>query len=114
MRCLVAIFLYFSIQTASALPKEVEMCVWEAEIASSLQFGRQYGNYVNKHRLWHRELVSVLLKSQGQRPFVIKKILKIFDYVWDTFDITKTETFVFKESYPSCIKLSKNMDDIYY
>lgn len=114
MRCLLVVFLYFSIQTASAIPKEIEMCIWVADIAGSLQVGRQYSDYAGKHRLWHRELVSILLEQHKQKPFVIKRILKIFDHVWDTFDITKTETFVFKESYTSCIKLSKNMDDIYY
>ena len=114
MRCLLVVFLYFSIQTASAIPKEIEMCIWVADIAGSLQVGRQYSDYAGKHRLWHRELVSILLEQHKQKPFVIKRILKIFDYVWDTFDITKTETFVFKESYTSCVNLAKRIDDIYY
>jgi hypothetical protein len=114
MRCLVVICLYFIMQNASALPEELELCIWEADIAGVLQFGRQYKEYRDKDRLWHKEVVNILLKKQEQKPFVIRKILKIFDYVWDTFDITKTETFVFKETYTACIKSAKNTNYVYY
>jgi hypothetical protein len=114
MRCLFVLYLYFITQSAFALPKEIELCIWKADMAGVLQFGRQYKEHRDKDRLWHKEVVSLLLKGQRQTPVVIKEILKIFDYVWDTFDITKTETFVFKEAYTACINTVKNTNYIYY
>jgi hypothetical protein len=95
-----------------AIPEPISICLWEAQIASDLQFGRRFDRQNNV--LWHRATVEILLKRYKNPPFLIRKVLNIFDTVWLQYNVEDDESFVFKSTYNTCIRDYKKADGVYY
>jgi hypothetical protein len=111
-----SIYLYFFLCclpiNAVAIPEPITICLWEAEIASNLQFGRRFDR--KNDVLWHRAVVEILLERDKNPPFFIKKVLNIFDTVWLQYNVEDDESLVFKNTYSTCIYDYKNEDSVYY
>jgi len=111
-----SIYLYFFLCclpiNAVAIPEPITICLWEAEIASNLQFGRRFDT--KNDVLWHRATVEILLEQDKKPLFFIRKVLNIFDAVWLQYDVEDDESFVFKSTYNTCIRDYKKADGIYY
>ena len=113
MRYIFLYFLFYCLSVnAVTVPKPISICLWEAQISSDLQYGRQYDR--QKDVFWHKSKVENLLKHTKKPYWYINKVLNIFDLVWVTYDIEDTESFVFKTTYNKCIKEYKNTDRFYY
>jgi hypothetical protein len=95
-----------------AIPEPISICLWEARIASDLQFGRK--NKKNYDISLHKATVQLLLEKDKNPPWYIKKILKIFDDVWLRYTIEDDTSFVFKTTYNTCILDYKKADGVYY
>jgi len=110
------IFLYFLLcclpVTAIAIPESINICLWKSQIASDLQYGRKYHN--DNDVLWHRATVQLLLEQDRQPVWIIRKVLEVFDTVWLQYDTEEDISYVFKDTYSTCIRDYKSANGIYY
>ena len=107
------LFLYFIfISNAFAIPKAISLCVWKADMASVLQYGRQHEEV--KDILYNRNKVERLLTIDKRPRWFTLQVLRVFDYVWKEYPIEKSPSYVFKTTYNECIRNYKNPIDIYY
>jgi len=107
------IFLYLIFTSnVFAIPEVISLCLWNAEIASALQHGRQYEK--EKDLLYHRNSVKQILTNDGRPRWFVLKVLEVFDYVWKEFTIKSKPSDIFKLTYNKCITNYKNQADIYY
>tara|TARA_R100000995_G_C3401034_1_gene84889 strand:+ start:14 stop:355 length:342 start_codon:yes stop_codon:yes gene_type:complete len=108
-----SLFLYLLLTfNVFAIPEGVSICLWNAEIASALQYGRQYEN--NKNIEYHKNKVHSVLIADNHPQWFILKVLEVFDFVWKEFLITEKQSVIFKKTYNVCIKNYKNREDIFY
>jgi len=113
MRYAFLYFLFYCLPiNAVAVPEPINICLWEAQIASDLQYGRKYDR--QNDVFWHRITVENVLEVDKKPYWYIKKVLEVFDAVWVTYNIEDTESFVFKTTYNKCIREYKNADKFYY
>lgn len=108
-----SLFLYLLFTSnAFALPQVISACLWNADMAAAIQYGRQYEK--EKNILYHRNTVEYVLSRDGQPRWFVLRVLEIFDYVWKEFLVENTISMVYKSTYNKCIKNYKNPVDIFY
>ena len=95
-----------------AVPQVISMCLWKADMASVLQYGRQHEEV--KDILYNRNKVERLLTIDKRPRWFTLQVLRVFDYVWKEYPIEKSPSYVFKTTYNECIRNYKNPIDIYY
>ena len=79
----------------------LNLCIWTADTAQSLQIGRRSHPEYNE---WEsKSLVTQILKGDKTNPLLIRTILAVFDDLWENYPIEMTSTQVFVNSYNACI-----------
>jgi len=98
---------YKSIDDNFANQQVLNMCIWTADMAQSVQMGRRvHGEY---DRTDSRYIVSNILYNDKTNPILTKQILKIFDTVWDEYESEVSSTLVFVDQYNKCVRKAKKI-----
>jgi len=85
----------------------LNMCVWTADIAQSIQLGRRvHKEYVRDES---KQIVSNILHNDKTNPILVKQIMKIFEIVWDEYTSEVKSTKVFVDQYNKCVRKAKNI-----
>jgi len=85
----------------------LNMCVWTADIAQSIQLGRRvHPEYVRDES---KQIVSNILHNDKTNPILVKQIMKIFEIVWDEYTSEVKSTKVFVDQYNKCVRKAKNI-----
>ena len=94
----------------------LNLCIWTADTAQSLQIGRR--NHPEYNEWESKSLVTQILKGDKTNPILIKTILAVFDDVWSSYPIEMTSTRVFVNSYNACVikarKIRKEVEEEEY
>ena len=85
----------------------LNMCVWTADMAQSVQLGRR--THVEYDRPASRRIVSTILYNDKTNPILTKQILNVFDAVWDEYSSEVSSTQVFVDQYNKCVRKAKKV-----
>ena len=98
---------YKSLDDTTSNQQILNMCVWTGDTAQSIQLGRRVHPEYN--RAESRQIVSNILYNDKTNPILIKQIMRVFDVVWDEYEIDVSSTRVFVDQYNKCVRKAKKI-----